>query len=53
MVICVLSGVTIVCNVVIGIGGVVTHNIPDGVIATGNPCRPIRLIINDDTINKC
>ena len=29
-------------NVVIGAGSVVTKNIPDNVIAVGNPCRVIR-----------
>lgn len=38
----ILPGVTIGDNVVIGAGSVVTHDIPDHVIACGNPCRIIR-----------
>ena len=38
---CVLPGVTIGSDVVIGAGSVVVHDIPDHVIAVGNPCRPI------------
>lgn len=34
----ILPGVTIGSNVVIGAGSVVTKDIPDGVIAFGNPC---------------
>ncbi|MCC8051667.1 MAG: sugar O-acetyltransferase [Clostridiales bacterium] len=41
-------GVTIGSNVVIGSGSVVTKNIPDGVIAAGNPCRVIREITDED-----
>lgn len=41
-------GVTIGNNVVIGSGSVVTKDIPDGVIAAGNPCRVIRKITNED-----
>jgi len=29
-------------NTVIGAGSVVVHDIPAGVLAAGNPCRPIR-----------
>ena len=35
----VLPGVSIGNNVVIGAGSVVTHDIPDNVVAFGNPCR--------------
>lgn len=35
----ILPGVTIGSNVVIGAGSVVTKDIPDNVIAYGNPCR--------------
>lgn len=42
-------GITIGSNVVIGSGSVVTKNIPDGVVAAGNPCRVIREITADDT----
>lgn len=37
-----LPGVTIGNNVVIGAGSVVTGDIPDNVIAYGNPCRVVR-----------
>lgn len=35
----VMPGVTIGSEVIIGAGSVVTRDIPDGVIALGNPCR--------------
>lgn len=38
----ILPGVTIGNNVVIGAGSVVTKDIPDHVIACGNPCRIMR-----------
>ena len=38
----ILPGVTIGDNVVIGAGSVVAKDIPSGVVAVGNPCRPIR-----------
>lgn len=38
----VLPGVTIGDNVVIGAGSVVNRDIPSGVVAVGNPCRPVR-----------
>jgi maltose O-acetyltransferase len=38
----ILPGVTIGSNSVIGAGSVVTRDIPDGVLAAGNPCRVIR-----------
>lgn len=41
-------GVHIGNNVVIGSGSVVTKDIPDNVIALGNPCRIIREITEDD-----
>lgn len=41
-------GVTIGSNVVIGSGSVVTRDIPDGVVAAGNPCRVIRAIGDSD-----
>lgn len=40
----VLPGVTIGSNTVIGAGSVVTHDIPDGVVAAGNPCHIIRKV---------
>lgn len=44
----VLPGVTIGSNVVIGAGSVVNRDIPDGVVAAGNPCRVIRKITEAD-----
>ena len=41
-------GVTIGNNTVIAAGSVVTKDIPDWVIAGGNPCRVIRKITEDD-----
>ena len=41
-------GVTIGNNVVIGAGSVVTKDIPDNVIAVGNPCRVLRAITEED-----
>lgn len=41
-------GVTIGNNVVIGSGSVVTKDIPDDVVAAGNPCRVIRAITPKD-----
>ena len=46
--VCILPGVTIGDNVVIGAGSVVTKDIPDNVIAAGNPCRIIRMITEED-----
>ena len=39
---------TIGDNVVIGAGSVVAKDIPDNVIAVGNPCRVIREITEED-----
>ena len=44
----VVPGVTIGSNVVIGAGSVVTHDIPDNVVAAGNPCRVLRPIGDKD-----
>lgn len=44
----VLPGVTIGSNTVIGAGSVVNRDIPDGVVAAGNPCRVIRKITEED-----
>ncbi len=44
----ILPGVTIGNNVVIGAGSVVTRDLPDNVIAAGNPCRVIRTITEED-----
>lgn len=41
-------GVHIGSNVVIGAGSVVTKDIPDWVVAAGNPCRVIRKITEAD-----
>ncbi len=41
-------GVTIGNNSVIGSGSVVTKDIPENVIAVGNPCRILRAITEDD-----
>lgn len=40
--VCVLPGVTIGDNVVIGAGSVVTKDIPSNVVCAGNPCKVIR-----------
>lgn len=42
-------GITIGNNVVIGSGSVVTKDIPDGVVAVGNPCKVLRKITNEDS----
>lgn len=41
-------GVNIGNNVVIGSGSVVTKDIPDNVVAAGNPCKIIREITDED-----
>ena len=40
--VCVIPGVTIGDNVVIGAGSVVTKDIPSNVVAVGNPCKVIK-----------
>lgn len=40
----ILPGITIGNNVVIGAGSVVTNNLPDNVVAVGNPCRVLRKV---------
>ena len=45
---CIMPGVTIGNNVVIGAGSVVTKDVPDNVIAAGNPCKIIRTITEED-----
>lgn len=47
--VCVLPGVRIGSNVVIGTGSVVVKDIPNDCIAAGNPCRVIRKITKDDS----
>lgn len=44
----VMPGVTIGSNVVIGGGSVVVKDIPDGVLAVGNPCRVVRTFTEKD-----
>ena len=46
--VCVMPGVNIGNNVIIGAGSVVTKDIPDDTVAYGNPCRPIRKITLED-----
>ena len=46
--VCIMPGVTVGDNVVIGAGSVVTKDIPDSVMAVGNPCRVVRTITDDD-----
>lgn len=41
----ILPGVTIGSNVTIGAGSVVTKDIPDNVVAVGNPCKVIKNLI--------
>ena len=43
-------GVTIGSGVVIGSGSVVTKDIPDHMVAVGNPCRVLRKINEEDKI---
>lgn len=47
---CVLPGVTIGDNCVIGAGSVVTKDIPANTVAVGNPCRVLREIGEHDKI---
>ncbi len=44
----IMPGVHIGSNTVIGAGSVVTKDIPDWVVAVGNPCRVIRQITEED-----
>ncbi len=44
----ILPGITIGSNSVIGAGSVVTKDIPEWVIAAGNPCRVLRKITEED-----
>lgn len=46
----VLPNVKIGSNVVIGAGSVVTKDIPDNVVAVGNPCKILRQITEKDKI---
>ena len=52
---CWIGGNSVICpgvhignNVVIGAGSIVTKDIPDMVVAAGNPCRVIKKISDDD-----
>ena len=44
----VLPGITIGNNVVVGAGSVVTKDLPDDVVAVGNPCKILRKINERD-----
>lgn len=44
----IVPGITIGDNVVIGAGSVVTKDIPDNVVAVGNPCRVLREVSEHD-----
>lgn len=46
------GGVTIGEGTVIGAGSVVTHDIPQGVIAAGVPCRVIRKLTEADRLEN-
>lgn len=46
----VVPGIKIGDNVVIGAGSVVTKDLPDNVVAVGNPCRILRSINEKDKI---
>lgn len=48
----IIGGVKIGSNTVIGAGSVVTKDIPDNVLAVGNPARIIRTITEHDKIIK-
>lgn len=48
--VCVLPGVTIGDNCVIGAGSVVTKDIPANSLAVGNPCRVIRQLAPEETL---
>ncbi len=44
----ILPGITIGDNVVVGAGSVVTKDLPDNVVAVGNPCKVLRKIDERD-----
>jgi maltose O-acetyltransferase len=44
----VLPGVTIGADTVVGAGAVVTRDLPAGVLAVGNPARPVRQVAPDE-----
>ena len=39
---------TIGSNVIVGAGSIVTKDIPDNVIAVGNPCKELRMLTHKD-----
>ena len=43
-----MPGVTIGDDTVIGAGSVVTKDLPEGVVAVGNPCRVLRSVGEQD-----
>ena len=43
-----MPGITIGDNTVVGAGSVVTHDLPGGVVAVGNPCCVLREIGEHD-----
>lgn len=48
----VCDGVSIGASSVIGAGSVVTRDIPEGVLAAGNPARVIRKITEQDSMYR-
>ena len=44
----IVPGVTIGDNVVVGAGSIVTKDLPDNVVAVGNPCRVLREVNEHD-----
>ena len=46
--VCVLKGVTIGSNCIIGTGSIVTHDIPNNSLAVGSPAKVIRKDVNWD-----
>lgn len=44
----IMPGVTVGRGCVIGAGSIVTRDIPAGMLAVGNPCRPVRKITEAD-----
>ena len=46
--VCILPGVSIGANSVIGAGAIVLHDVPESVLAAGNPARVIRAISEED-----
>lgn len=47
----ILGGVTIGKNSAIGAGSVVTQDIPENVLAVGNPAKVLRKITEQDKVN--